>query len=205
MKKIFLSSLAVFIATICSFSQLNTGSFFASGTAGIDLEIYSQKQVDSDDKVNYFKFMFNPKAGYFLKNKIGVGIALDSRISRNKGTNTAGFEYTSSYSSLLVGPFGRYYYEYGDLIPFGEVFVGFGKTNDKSESEGFDSEFPHSVFKMTGGAGAAYFINETVALEAIIKYFWEKQKPSWENATGEGEIYSGVIFMLGLAIYFGSI
>jgi len=201
------TTLILLLFSICtlSFGQLNTGSLFVAGNAGFDLQAYGQKDVDSEVKTNHFDISLNPKAGYFLKDQLAIGVALNTWAYRSSGEDFSGTTYTSTTSGILFGPFARYYYEYGEFIPFGEVFIGFGSDKEKTESGEFTSETPHSVFQTTAGVGADYFLNEKVAIEAVLKYFYERQKPSGENATGGGHNYNGVVFQIGLGIYFGSI
>jgi len=76
MKRLLFFVLCVMLAVVYGYGQMNTGSFFAAGTAGLDLEIYGGKDIDSDDKTNYLDLSFNPKMGYFIKNRIAVGGAV---------------------------------------------------------------------------------------------------------------------------------
>ena len=204
MKKTLLLSSMLILISVFSFCQMNTGSFFATGTTGLNLEAYSGKNVDSDTKTGYLDFSFQPKVGYFLKNRIALGAGIMSGLERSS-TDEPNFESTNTTSSLVLGPFGRYYYEYGSFIPFADAFIGFGRQNSKYKSGDLTTNTPHSIFKVAAGVGSDYFINETVAIEGLLQYFWEKQKPSGDNSDGGGHNYSGLMLSLGILVYFGTI
>jgi len=201
-----LSLLAVSILlTSFAYSQMNTGSYFVSGNTNFDFGLGSVKYVDVDDnKANTTCFYLTPKAGYFIKNRIAVGglINLSIDISNQKD---ALYEYKFTESEWYIGPFGRYYVEYGKLIPFAEVSLAFGGNKSKTDIAGDASETTHSVFIISGGVGASYFLTESFALEGLIQYSRNRQKPTWEGADGEGHVISGVNFMIGVAVYFGKI
>ena len=201
MKKTLLLIACFFLIGAYSYGQMNTGSLFASATGNFDLSLYSDKDMDTDIKDNHTSFSINPKAGYFIKNRIGVGGMIDFSASKLK--YDSGDEYNST--SFIIGPFARYYVEYGSIIPFAEVGVGVGSEKQVQKSAEFTSESKHSQTHVTLGAGADLFLNEFVALEGMIQYFWRKQKPTSEGATGSGHASSGINVNVGLAIYFGSI
>jgi hypothetical protein len=204
MKKIILFISAVFLIYYSGAGQMNSGSFFSSGTTGLDLEAYSGKDVDADDKSRYLEISFQPRVGYFIKNRIAIGGAIMSALEKSS-EDMVDYEYSNTQSTLILGPFGRYYFECGSLIPFVDGFLGFGRANSKFKTGDVTTNNPHSIFKVAAGGGADYMINEKVAIEAILQYFREKEKPSGDNANGGGQIYSGIMMNFGIVIFFGSI
>jgi hypothetical protein len=193
-----------------SFSQMNTGSYFVSGNTNMNFGLGSSKEIDVDFyKSTLTSFGLTPKVGYFIKNRIAVGGLMNISIDREKVkfTDSGGDENITKYTTTewYIGPFGRYYVEYGKLIPFAEVSVAFGGAKDKTETEESTEELPHSVFIVSGGIGASYFLTESFALEGLLQYSYDKRKPTWEDATGKGHVISGVNFLIGVAVYFGKI
>ena len=205
MKKILLTLGLAMLASF-GFSQMNTGSYFISGSIPLNLQLYSGSSKDTPDlKEGYQYINFAPKGGYFIKNRIAIGGMVDFSVDRQKFKNTASnTEDINKTTTILVGPMGRMYYEYGKLMPFAEAFLGFGRSTNKYLLDGFsESVTSHSVFKVAGGGGAHYFLTEALAFEALLQYFWEKQNPT--EGIGAGHAYTGILLLVGITIYFGSI
>lgn len=201
MKRILLILGFIAVVFTTGYSQMNTGSLFALGVAELKMEAYRQKQINTDlDPYKILSFAFNPAAGYFLANRVAAGIMMSYAYHRIKYDVSK--EITTAF---LLGPFARYYYQYGAIVPFAEIFLGIGRENFKYlyEEEAGETENPHRLFKAWLGIGAAYFITDYVALELILKYFYETAKPI--DVDGDGTSYSGLIFCIGFAIFFGSI
>ena len=203
-----LSFMLVFFLSV--HSQMNTGSIFASGSTGLNFEMYKSTDLDTDASSNYSTFSFMPRAGYFLKNRIAAGGLVEFGRSQSKDTDEfSEYTYTDTYSRVLVGPFGRFYFEYGGVSPFVDASAGFGTEKSVYKTEGIDgtneSENKHSIFKVTVGGGANYFFNESIAAEGMIQYFNETLKPKSEGANGAGHRNSGVIIVLGITVFFGTI
>lgn len=194
MKKVLFS---LFLVIFCfpAFSQMNTGSVFAAANSSFNLGFATINNIDSNDKNTVLTYTLNPKLGYFVKNRFGVG---------------AGMEFASSPtdygrdSRLLFGPFSRYYVQYGSLIPFGELSLGYGYQNTIIISLGESFKTKHSLLSAAAGVGTDFFFNEKIAVEAILKYYYEKQKPT-DNLLGEGHTVSGIAAFFGIVIFFESI
>jgi hypothetical protein len=200
MKK-FLFTLALFLFLVTSsYSQMNTGSLFASGTTRLGFSSYTNKDIDSDYKTKTSQISFNPRVGYFVKNRIGAGGMMSLSHYKNKNDN----DESNTNTSFLIGPFARYYVEYGSLIPFAEAGFGLGSNKSVSEYEGTYKQ-THSQTRVNLGVGADFFLNDYCAIEGMLEYFWLKQKPTSDNATGSGNTQSGLVFDFGLTIFFGSI
>lgn len=205
MKKILLT-LGLAMLVSYGFSQMNTGSYFVSGSIPLDLQLYSGSSKDSPDQnENYQYINFAPKGGYFIKNRIAVGGMVDFSVDRQKFKNAASsFEEVYKTTTLLVGPMARLYYEYGKLMPFAEAFLGIGRSANKYILDGLsESTTTHSIFKVAGGGGAHYFLTQALAFEVLLQYFWETQKPT--EGLGSGHNYTGILLLVGITIYFGSI
>lgn len=187
------------------FSQMNTGSYFLSGSIPLNLQLYSGKDIVSDTKQGYQSIQFAPKGGYFLKNRLAVGGMVDYSLYRNSEKYDGGKSSNKS-TTLLLGPLGRYYFNYGDFLPFAEAFLGIGRTNskyvDEFGGETTETNSAHSVFKTAVGGGAHCFLSDALAFEALMQYFWESQRATEGDG---GHNYTGILLMVGITIYFGSI
>jgi len=187
--------------SVTMFSQMNTGSFFAAANSSFDLGFSTINNIDNNEKTTVLKYSLNPKVGYFIKNRLGIGAGLE--FSSSPYSNE--FGEAARESRLVFGPFARYYVQYGTLIPFAEASVGFGYQNDIGFYLDGTSKTEHSVFNSSLGVGLDFFLNEKIAIEAMLKYYYEKQKPSYDGATGSGHAISGVVAFFGIVIFFESI
>ncbi len=192
--------ISLFLTSFVS-AQLNSGSKFIAGANRFAANSYGDKDVGSDlDADKYFNMGLNAKAGYFIKNRIAVGALADFGYSSLKyGTS----DYKTTYSNWLVGPLARYYLEYITLIPFAEASLGFGSSSSKTLFDTSETTSKHSVINASVGIGADYFLNESIAVEGLLNYNINKQKPTGEGATGDGHVQKGLGVSFGILIYFG--
>jgi hypothetical protein len=184
-------------------AQMNTGSKFVAGYNQFGINSYHDKdKASSSDPDKYFNINLTTKAGYFLKNRIAIGGFADVGYQK---INYVTSDFKVIYSDWSLGPLARYYVEYGSLIPFAEISVGFGLNTTKSESATTTIESKHSVFGLKGGIGADYFLNESIAFEGMANYYMNRLKPKGDNATGEGSTQNGFELSFGVIFYFGTI
>ena len=157
MKKFFLIFCVFFFASSFVSAQTEEGTFLLGGGAS-----YTSQSGTSF-------LQLNPNVGFFLMNNYAVGLDL---------------AYSSSdrSTSYAVGPYGRAYFELGDIGKFfgqvGVIYSGF--SNGVS-----DSKFGWSI-----GAGYAYFLNQSIAIELGPRY----------SKVGDGDAVLNIL--LGLQIHF---
>jgi hypothetical protein len=185
-------------------AQFNTGNMFLGANTGLDLNISSDtyksdlNQGDPADPYKSFMFSFNPKAGYFLKQRLAVGGVIDYSTSR---TNQ-GEDYTSTSTMYSFGPMVRYYRGYYQGISgFAEGTASIGKSIDKEEYTEGSYESIHKLMKATAGLGANFFLKENVAAEAMLQYHYMVQRPDGDNPDNNRHIISGIMFNVGIVIY----
>lgn len=138
--------------------------FFLGGDVSVNTfneTIIKDSDTEKGDKS--FSVTLNPKAGYFITNKFGLGVALE--INSSKYTSAGGGEHKSN--SWAVAPFARFYFaKKGNFSFFGEgsLGVGGGKTPNYEysyeEVKYFDITFRISP-------GFSYDLTEKIALEAV--------------------------------------
>lgn len=123
---------------------------------------------------------FSPNAGYFLFNNFALGAKLVTSYVELGDL---------SVTSLGVGPFARYYFGKTNIKPFIAADCDFQNQKIKT-SVGSSTE---NAFNFFLGGGAAFFINENVAVETIIGYRHTKV----DNEEGNG----GLNLKVGFQIY----
>lgn len=153
-----------------------------------------------------FSASLSPSAGYFVARNLVVGLTVPVSYFGYR-SEAAGSNAVAKIRSTEVGlsPFARLYFGQGRLRPFASVAAGITRqwymtTNlgaipyVKSTSTGFS---------YSGGAGLAYFINNTVSLDASLVY----QRGGRANGSGlysEGLTDSGTLGLnLGFRLFFG--
>jgi hypothetical protein len=123
---------------------------------------------------------FSPNAGYFLFDNFALGAKLVTSYEELGDLKV---------TSLGVGPFARYYFGKTNIKPFVAADCDFQNQKIKN-SVGSSTE---NAFNFFLGGGAAFFINENVAVETILGYRHTKVN----NEEGNG----GVNLKVGFQIY----
>lgn len=127
-------------------------------------------------------FTLAPSAGYFFGKNFAGGSEL---------TLSFGKFGDAKSSSVGIGPFLRYYFELKEpqFKPFVHTSLGFISETDKFAGQ----KTTNTARNFFLGAGGAYFINQNVALEALLGYNNSKV----ENLSAEG----GFLFRVGFQIH----
>ncbi|WP_452221878.1 outer membrane beta-barrel protein [Lacinutrix salivirga] len=175
-----------------SFSAKTEGSFLANGTIGI---IHTNEKVKFDGNTNdvgsTFQITATPKAGYFIKNNLAIGLELEVRTSSSK---IEGFDEKTTTSGIAIGPFARYYF---DNNLFAEALVGVG-SNKTSTSFG---DLKSNILAFRATAGYAFFIGDHIAIEPAINYTYQSQKP--KDSEGDAKTILGTVFFsVGFTAFF---
>lgn len=183
MKKVVLTAIAVFAfgfvnaqeSTENSSEGFSKSDVFITGSVGYS----STKELDS----KLTKLNFSPKAGYFVTDKIAVGLALN--VATYKDEN--GFDEMTKLNIFSAGAFGRYYFTPGSKFSvFGQL--GFDITTSKTTIERIDNNgFNFRSVGKTNGFGVVlapginYFLSDHFAIEAtwaVLGYNTDKQDGS---------------------------
>jgi len=146
--------------------QANTGHLdkghFSFGISSNGLGFVSSKTTHSgnqnyyqDNSKNYSVFILGFDAGYLVTNQFQVGLFTDlNMLSVNSSSKTKHFG---------IGPKFNYYFKSGsDLVPFASVSGG-----HFSEDSVF---FKRKGYTWDIGAGLSYFLNDYIALQALLQY-----------------------------------
>lgn len=165
MKKVLLTLTAVAGLTVASQAQefgFEKGNFIVEGNFN------SSNTNNKNTKEKNASFNFTPKAGYFVTDKIAVGVELgfgqDKKTTFNNDIKTVATD-----KAFGVGAFGRYYF-----LELGSRFktyteVGVGYVNSKEGEREVDGTTTIDAVKVNGfganaGIGANYFLTEKIAI-----------------------------------------
>ncbi len=159
MKKLIL--ICVLFCSLCvlnSFSQTEKGNYLLGGGASAS--------IDFSNGSNTFYLWFSPNMGYFIIDKLTIGASLP--LSFNSRENSRNFNYG-------ITPFLRYYFgQPSDIMIF--VTGAFGIKG--SSSKYYDTTASSSGIEGRAGVGGTYFLNESIGLEALLGYTYNKWRDS---------------------------
>jgi outer membrane protein len=167
MKKLFIT-LTVVAGLAFSSKAQDFGFKKGDGLLEGNISFNSSNNKNSEEKES--SFSFSPKAGYFLSDKIAVGVQLgfSSEKQEDYGTGTESIDKTNVFG---VGVFGRYYFlELGKRFKtYAEVGVGYATSKSETEAGGTTIEDPKvNTLGFNGGIGANYFLTERLALNVSL-------------------------------------
>ena len=163
MKKLVLS--LSLVAAIAMTSKAQEFGFKKSDVI-VEGSFQSSNKNDKSAEVKTSKFNFTPKAGYFVTDKIAVGVELG--FGQNKNTFTVNNEENiTKANKFAVGVFGRYYFlEVGSRFKtYAEVGVDYNNTRNENEIAGNKVKMPKvNGFGVNGSVGANYFLSKNIAI-----------------------------------------
>jgi hypothetical protein len=201
----------LFVLLICnafsSLAQVEKGKWFVAADGSINFDIGKEKYKTgstTNSEYSYFDFDFNPMCGYFVIDKLPIGLYFDVYSSSRKDLDDND---KSTESQFILGPFARYYItEYKKLFPFVEGRVGFGTYKDKYS--GGDT-YKESYFSTRIGGGATYFFAENVGLDLLIAYDYDAYTDKSSDNGGKKSsstdykyIYGSVEINIGVVVTF---
>lgn len=179
------------------------GSFLVNGALGFNVSKVDMPESIFKD-ISRFNVSLSPRAGYFVIDRLAVGLETSFTFSREKIDYvdvTFPIDYVSDLEDqittttmLSAGPFVRYYLKNGI---FAEASIGFGKLNSKRDDYLGTLELERNFFSYELGVGYAIFFNNSVSLEPFLSYQFEEQTEN-ENETTTSGLNLGV----GFTFYF---
>lgn len=163
MKKILLTIAAVAGLTFASQAQefgFKKTDFIVEGY------FQSSNKNDKSKEEKVSNFNFNPKFGYFVTDKIAVGLELG--VGNTKSTKTTNDVESYTKNNVFgIGAFGRYYFlEVGSRFKtYAELGAGYsqigGEFNNGTTTDKFDKT---KGFGINAGVGANYFLTNSIAV-----------------------------------------
>lgn len=177
-----------------TFNATAQGNYLFSGSIFINSTTSKVKfDGETQDDSKTFEVRISPRAGYFVKDNIAVGLDL---FLQSSTTTFEGFDNELKTSGFSIGPFARYYFT-NDLFAEGTLGIGSSTTS----SEFISDDIISSVFGWRVGAGYALFLGEHIAVEPTIFYSWESQKAKDAPDNAPKNILSSLFLGIGLTAY----
>ncbi|MQP23752.1 outer membrane beta-barrel protein [Flavobacterium sp. LMO8] len=166
MKKVLLSAVALLAFGFANAQEEEAKTFgFAKGDMFVEGNInFSTVKEDLgngfEDTANSFNF--NPKAGYFLTDKIALGVELGVGSSKLEESSPGGSDESTS-NNFGAGVFARYYFlDLGQRFKtYTEAGLGFGSR--KWETNGVETQ-KDSNFGLGIDLGIQYFVTPKMAI-----------------------------------------
>lgn len=187
MKKIILSVAAVFAFGFANAQEevkeakgfgFSQGNIIVEGNLGFG----SSNDKNTETKTNSFEF--NPKAGYFVTDKIAVGVELG--VGSDK-TEVAGTE-TNKNSNFNAGVFGRYYF-----LDLGERFKTYAEAGvDFQNGKAGLADAKYSGVGVGAGLGINYFVSESFAINFGLTDVLSYSTKKWDGAKAVSEFNGNV-------------
>ena len=166
-------------------AQINKGQTMVGGNVNYYKNSYDTKatHTNSGSYQEYSQFSVNVRAGYFILNKVMVGLSYGkgSTSSNTKGNISANGQYTlksdGNDASNTFGIFGRYYQMMGKskFAVFGQLDVGMlvgnGERRDEQLLSGawwptYTASTDETGLSSRLGLGLTYFVNRHIAIES---------------------------------------
>jgi outer membrane protein len=170
-----------FVIFLCSFlsisvsgwTQTSKGNFLASGSLSLRTNKTETSLVGADYETKQRSFAVAPRFGYFLIDRLALGINLPFSWMKYKSSTSSPFIPTeTSGNSVGIGPFARYYFPTNDKI-FVVTHVGYSRllSNNKiTFGDGSTTASKTKSNRIDLGAGITYFAAKNVGIEALVGY-----------------------------------
>lgn len=214
MKKKLLVTAVIWLGVASfAFAQVEKGNWFLGGSSNLEFNSDKEKvKIDNttNDRATYLDFDFRPQIGYFVIDKLPVGIAMDISLDKTKDEIN---DWEHTWNDFIIGPFVRYYItDLDGFMPFAEVSLGIGAGKETSNYGGGSDEDvrEYNAFNFKVGIGGTYFITENVGFDLFIGYRRNqntyKDEFGGDRASGDGDVtysYGGLDFNLGFVISLG--
>ncbi|HAH58744.1 MAG TPA: hypothetical protein DCL86_11400 [Bacteroidales bacterium] len=110
MKKKLLVTAVIWLGVASfAFAQVEKGNWFLGGSSNLEFNSDKEKvKIDNttNDRATYLDFDFRPQIGYFVIDKLPVGIAMDISLDKTKDEIN---DWEHTWNDFIIGPFVRYY------------------------------------------------------------------------------------------------
>lgn len=168
----------IFLGTSTSVAGSNY-DMVTGTTNSIGFTFSSLDWSEYDEKEKYTVWNFSPKLGYFIADNfvLGVNIKLWTQ------------NYDESKTSITaIGPYVRYYFTNGKIVPFAEGDITFGKYKETWDSDYSDGESKENLTIASLGAGLAFFVNDFISVDCMAGYKTMTMKESESNENGKATL-----------------
>jgi hypothetical protein len=168
---------------------------------GFSSSKYKSSTGETSDPYRAVAFNLMPKAGYFVRDNLAVGlniiVNIYSEIDKSDDDKYAD-------NLLGIGPWARYYYPLEKCYPFAEVNLGVASEKEKWEYGSSSDDEKHGLFMFGGGIGAAMPLSDRVTFDFMAGYnsVILKEKDQGSEVSYK-EIHGTLGIILGFVVYFG--
>lgn len=154
---------------------------------------------DDSDATKFTCFNLMPKAGYFVIDNLAVGLDLQVGMSSLKYPD----DDKDNGSVFSAGPFVRYYFPSGKILPYVEGGAAFGSLKTKYEYGSETDEYKAGMNTWSIGAGITKSISEKAALDFLLGYLSTTMKAKEDNPDNVRTVIGTIGFKFGIVVFLG--
>lgn len=186
MKKVLLSAVALLAFGFANAQEEAKAFGFAEGDIFVEGNLGFSSTNDKNTEVKTNSFSFNPKAGYFVTEKLAVGVELMTGSSKREVAGNDDFK----ESNFGAGVFARYYFL--DLGARFKTYAEAGLGIDSGKEENFPGDAKYSGFGAGFGLGMQYFVTSNVAINFGLSDVLSYSSSKWDGAKNVSEFNANV-------------
>lgn len=195
-KKGFATFMAILLFQTIVSAQLEKGTWMVGGNASFTTADYEHQGTNRN---NNSTLIFAPAVGYFLANRVALGLRISASNHNTIAPPGTLFPSTSvSIFQMLIGPFARYYFlkPNNRLINF-FVEADFAPGYYKRSFKEYYPSTKSSISQFSVAAGPVIYFNSSVGLEFTVGYY------KTNNDTQVYQSPTGFQAALGFQIHLG--
>jgi len=187
MKKVLLSAVALLAFGFANAQEEEAKTFgFAEGDIFVEGNLGFSSTNDKNTEVKTNSLTFNPKAGYFVSEKLAVGVELMTGSYKREVAGNDDYK----ESNFGAGAFARYYFlDLGQRFKtYAEAGVGF----NSGKEEYFPGDAKYSGFGFGAGLGLQYFVTPKMAVNFALTDVLSYSSQKWDGAENVSEFNANV-------------
>lgn len=204
MKKLFLVG-AVALCGVVN-AQTEKGSWVVGGSTTLGFNTTTSKVKYNGQSVDGPKstsFNVTPSAGYFVANKIAVGIDFGFKSTKNESTDYLfgeEYNYETTETTLVVMPTATYYFKSNSkVMPYLGAGIGYFSTTTKFPDFGFNGneEVKLTTDGLAWGAkgGIVFLVTSSIGIDLGLAYVNTSNKENEvKNVTNSFGVNAGFSF-----------
>jgi hypothetical protein len=196
-----LTTIVISLLVLSLNAQTTAGKLLLGGSSSMGFAASTNKWKDDNGSGTDSKdlsFNLTPQVGFFVINGLAVGLVLDIEYAASKDDASNDKDISTT---VVAGPFVRYYFGSSKIKPFVEGSGGFGVYSDKYDpDEGNTITDKYGVMALQGKGGVAFFLNDAVSLELGLSYNYLSVKPKEDNDTNFKMMNGGIAMDIGIVV-----
>jgi len=166
---------------------------------------YSTIQTKSDagndtESTKFFCMNMMPKVGYFVIDNLAVGLDMQFGISSLKYPG----DEKDNGTVITTGPFVRYYFPSGKILPYIEGGGTLGSVSTKHEYSGNTNKSNSNMNTWSLGAGITTSLSKKAALDIMLGYLSTTMKNKENNDNNARTVIGTIGFKFGIVVFLGS-